>query len=106
MVLVEGPPEGDDAIRFAGSDGLEPPVALLVYVRDEPGRAVHYPFARFSPEWRPLRLARQRGVPVRFIALPAAVHLACEEDERGRRGHDPLSGHAAAAGYEDAERWW
>ena len=110
-MLVEGPPEGDTAVPYAAAEGLEPPVALLVYARDDPGRAVHYPFARFSPEWRALRHALRREVPFRFIDLPAAATLAAasdeEEDERRVRApRDPIAALAEAAGYEDAERWW
>ena len=47
-----------------------PPVALLLYVPDQPRRAVYYPFALFSPEWQALRWAARTKVPVRFIDLP------------------------------------
>ncbi len=113
VVLVEGPPEGDAAVPYARDEGLEPPVALLVYARDDPGRALHYPFARFSPEWRALRHALDRDVPFRFIDLPAGASLVegSDDEERGSRRlgpveRDPIGAIAAAAGYEDPERWW
>ena len=55
---------------------MAPPVALLTYVPDEPARAAFYPFARFSPEWRAMRHALDRDVPVRFMDLPAANKMA------------------------------
>ena len=42
---------------------MRPPVALLAYAADEPGRAVFYPFARFSPEWQAIRYALRRAGP-------------------------------------------
>jgi hypothetical protein len=38
-------------LELAAREGLEPPVALLIYVEGEPQRAVFYPFAPYSPEW-------------------------------------------------------
>ena len=106
-VLIEGPPEADDLIELAAREDMAPPVALLTYVPDEPGRAAFYPFARFSPEWRAMRHALDRDVPVRFMDLPAANKLAEHDDEphRGLRA-DPLKALAEVAGHGDPERWW
>jgi hypothetical protein len=69
-VLIEGPPDADELLPLAGHVGLVPPVALLVYLPDSPQRAVFYPFAQYSPEWRAIRFALSRRLPVRFIDLP------------------------------------
>ncbi|TBO54907.1 hypothetical protein EYS09_36060, partial [Streptomyces kasugaensis] len=84
-VLIEGPPEADELVPLAGQEGMRPPVALLAHVLDDPGRAAFWPLAEFSPEWVALRWAVERGVPVRFIDLPAAHSLAwrAESGERG-----------------------
>ncbi|HZG93500.1 MAG TPA: DUF5682 family protein [Mycobacteriales bacterium] len=103
-VLVEGPPEGDALIPLAADEAMQPPVALLVYAPAEPGRAVFYPFAAFSPEWVAIRHALAAGVPVRFVDLPVAASLGEERDRRDH--HDPIAMLADAAGYDDAERWW
>ena len=63
---------------------MAPPVALLTYVPDEPARAAFYPFARFSPEWRAIRHALDRDVPVRFMDLPAANKMAGRDDDEPR----------------------
>jgi hypothetical protein len=76
VVLVEGPPDANDVVALAAHPDMRPPVALLLYAPDDPRRAVYYPFAEFSPEWVAVRHALGRGVPVRFIDLPAAHHLA------------------------------
>ncbi|MFC7217417.1 DUF5682 family protein [Streptomyces polyrhachis] len=129
-VLVEGPPEADAVVELAGDPGMRPPVALLAHVADEPARASFWPLAHFSPEWVAIRWAVERGVPVRFVDLPAAHSLALGEEEDGDGPDtseapdpaadadgpdtpditaariDPLSVLARAAGYTDPERWW
>ena len=75
ILLVEGPPEADDLVRWVAHAGLEPPVALLGYAADDPRRAAFWPFAVFSPEWQAIRWAVERGVPVRFFDLPFAYRL-------------------------------
>ena len=107
VLLVEGPPEADDLVRWVADAGLEPPVALLGYAADDPRRAAFWPFAIFSPEWQAIRWAVGRGVPVRFFDLPFAYRLGGEpEDATPRRPVDPIGELAAAAGYDDPERWW
>ncbi len=34
-VLIEGPPEADQLIAFAGATGMKPPIALLVHASRE-----------------------------------------------------------------------
>jgi Family of unknown function (DUF5682) len=113
VVLVEGPPEADPLVPLAGDEDMRAPVALLAYPAGKDGadrqlRAAFWPFAEFSPEWQALRWALAHGVPVHFIDLPAAVQLAT--GDRSRRGGgistDPIGELAAAAGYDDPERWW
>src|SRR5439155_2647383 len=72
-----------------------------------------WPFAEFSPEWQALRWAVVRDVPVQFIDLPVAVRMAVGEPPARRTGsaaeqvrEDPIAALAAAAGYDDPERWW
>ena len=79
-VLVEGPPEAEPLLALATHRGMRPPVALLAYAVDEPGRAAFYPFARFSPEWSAFRYALAENVPLRLIDLPLA-HVLAHEDQ-------------------------
>ena len=103
MVLIEGPADADPLVAHMASATMEPPVALLGYVADEPARAAFWPYAVFSPEWQALRYAVGNGITVRFCDLPAAMALAVEDSGNGR---DALAELAAAGGYDDAERWW
>lgn len=103
-ILIEGPADADPLVGLASAEGMAPPVALLAYVPDTPARAAFWPFAVFSPEWQAITYGAEHAVPVHFCDLPAAHALAAERDRS--RGGDPLAQLAAAAGYDDAERWW
>ncbi|MFF3751135.1 DUF5682 family protein [Streptomyces sp. NPDC002018] len=96
VVLIEGPPEGDALLALAGDEAMRPPVALLAYAVDDPGRAAFWPLAAFSPEWIAIRWALAHGVPVRFIDLPAAHSLA-QPTEDGPE-HEPVGGPEEADG--------
>ncbi len=116
-VLIEGPADADPLVSWVTADGMVPPLALLAYAPQEPKVAAFWPFAVFSPEWQAMVWARQRGIDVRFADLPAAMVLAPAAGS-GRPdpgagpardpdpSRDPLGALAAAAGYDDPERWW
>ncbi len=110
VVLVESPAETTSAFSWVGDPGLEPPVALLGHVVDDPRRAAFAPLAAFSPEWQAVRWANEREVPVEAIDLPLANTLAASLDDdeliEGGAPLDPLGALSAAAGEPDAERWW
>jgi Family of unknown function (DUF5682) len=76
IVLVEGPPDAQGVLPLLLSEGMQPPVALLIYAPDAPHHAVFYPFTHFSPEWQALRYALIRNIPVRFMDLPQSIQLA------------------------------
>ncbi|MEU2630317.1 DUF5682 family protein [Kitasatospora sp. NPDC007106] len=118
-VLIEGPPEADAIAALAADKEMQPPVALLAHVVDDPARAAFWPFAVFSPEWVALRYAADHDVPVRFVDLPAAHTFALAEAPSGVPGGtsgeaaeaeggigDPIAALAEAAGHDDPERWW
>ncbi len=75
-VLVEGPPEAANVLPLLAHQEMQPPVALLLYVPDQPELAVYYPFAVFSPEWQALEYALKQGIPARFMDLPQTHRLA------------------------------
>lgn len=113
-MLLEGPPDADELLEVAAQPDLRPPVALLVHAAADPGRAVFYPFAEFSPEWRALSHAVRRGIPARFMDLPQSHRLAFEAGGETRESSgeaelqptDALEVLARAAGHEDGESWW
>ncbi len=126
-VLIEGPADADPLVTFVDSPELTPPVTLLAYPADDPRDAAFWPMAVFSPEWQALRWAREHRVPVGFCDLPAAAQLHRRREVRQEptktdtaadptdptpdptqdpTSADPLARLAAAAGYDDPERWW
>jgi hypothetical protein len=119
-VLIEGPSDANDLIRFAALPGMVPPVALLVHAVDEPNHASFFPFASFSPEWRALIWALKRERPVRFIDWPAAHALAVRKERDAapppsdapettpppEAPRDPLDAIAQVSGHSDGEAFW
>lgn len=89
VVLVEGPPEGDDVLSMVGDETMRPPVALLVYDPDRPRDAAFYPFTDHSPEWQALRWAAAHEVPARFIDLPVAVGFRARRDAEEAAAEEP-----------------
>jgi hypothetical protein len=113
IVLIEGPPEADPLVPLVGHEQMRPPVALLAYPAGlgksaGTGRqAAFWPFAEFSPEWQALRWAVRYRVPTKFFDLPTTYRFARDEPVlEGGTHADPLGELAAAAGYDDPERWW
>ncbi|HEY6796188.1 MAG TPA: DUF5682 family protein [Kineosporiaceae bacterium] len=106
-ILVEGPADADELLRWVADAELEPPVALLAYAVDRPAHAVFWPFAVFSPEWQAIRWGLAHGARVRFCDLPSTAVLAEPEPApAGGVRTDPIAALAAAAGHDDPERWW
>jgi hypothetical protein len=117
-VLIEGPSDANDLVRYAMLPGMLPPIALLVHAVDEPNHASFFPFASFSPEWRALLWALKRERPVRFIDWPAAHPLALRKDreaadpptvpetDRPNLRVDPLDAIAQVSGHSDGEAFW
>ncbi|MBI2571066.1 MAG: hypothetical protein HYV63_29015 [Candidatus Schekmanbacteria bacterium] len=128
-ILIEGPADAAEPLSLLRHPEMEPPVALLGYVPDDPRRAVYYPFAVFSPEWQALQYGLSRGIKTAFMDLPVSAQLALAEadgaadvsldtpaqvaeglPETATPGphprDDPLRWLAEAAGYGDGERWW
>jgi hypothetical protein len=75
-ILIEGPPDANDMLPLLVHPEMQPPVALLVYVPDQPQRCIYYPFAIFSPEWQAIHYGLTHSIPVRFMDLPQAHQLA------------------------------
>lgn len=76
VVLIEGPPDAENMLSWISNAAMTPPVAMLIYVPDEPHRASFYPFAEFSPEWQAIKYAQNQGITIRFMDLPLTHKLA------------------------------
>jgi hypothetical protein len=102
IVLIEGPPEADRLVEWAGHEGLRPPVALLAYpLHGDPAtRSAFWPFGDFSPEWQAIRWALEAKVPVRFCDLPAGVRFASGR-KRDARSEPPAQAEPDEPGAEE-----
>lgn len=109
-IVVELPADAEPALAFGGNAELVPPVAILLYLEEDPSSAIYLPYAEFSPEWQTLRYATARGIPLICMDLPLALQTPAEEEEPAVADAsarlDPLEELARAAGYEDGEMWW
>lgn len=127
IVLIEGPPEANEILQWAGHSDLKPPIAILCFQPDDPKSSVFYPFAEFSPEWQAISFANSHKIPVQFIDLPVVNKMALREkseqtadtaavaieenetlisEETVKYKTDPVSFLANAAGYSDTDYWW
>ena len=130
MILIEGPPDADKLIPYVDNKKLRPPVALLVYNPKDLKEAAYYPFASFSPEWRAMKYAVKKKIPVRFMDLPRSLAFTLDRQleekiqldilpqspesdehpvldrERKKIVKDPFGYLARIAGFTDSERWW
>ena len=93
--LTDGPespsvkPSGEDAPPDEEAQSrLQPPVALLVYVKDEPRRSIFFPLTSFSPEWQTLLWAAEHDIPVRLMDLPMTNRLALDQQAEQTREAD------------------
>ena len=116
-ILVEGPPEADQILPLAVAPDMQPPVAVMVYIPNQPQSAVYYPFAVFSPEWQAINYGLTHRAVVRFMDLPhISLSVNNFQPEELLNIHpqnpdeqisiDPLTWLAQAAGDSDGELWW
>lgn len=90
LVLVEGPSDLNDQMKWLCHPDTAFPVAILAYTRTAPVRTLLYPFARYSPEMEAVLWCHAHDTPCRFMDLPSSVFLGLEE-ERARRWAEELA---------------
>lgn len=84
-ILIEGPEDYDPLIPLLTHAQTRPPVAIVSILEAPVRGASYFPFCAHSPEYVALQVGAARGVPVRFIDLPAT-------DNAMRDGNpDPLA---------------
>lgn len=81
IILIEGPPDADELIPLFGHEDMVAPIAMLVYVPDEPKFAAYYPFAEFSPEYQAIRFGLKNDIPIRFMDLPQRYVMRMRKDQ-------------------------
>ncbi len=75
VVLIEGPSDLSGLIPALCERQVRLPAAILTYTTTAPVNTVIYPMAEFSPEYRAMKWAVSRGVPVMFCDLPSDALL-------------------------------
>ena len=121
VLLVESPVDAEGLMANMSDPGLVPPVAMLLYDKNDLSKASYYPFAEFSPEWQAIKFALENNILVKFMDLPFGIkkekQTSLTEEEENKKGisksktkdkltSDPLAYLAELAGYADSERWW
>ena len=91
LVLVEGPSDLDDQMRWLCDPRTEYPVAILAYTKAAPVRTILYPMAIYSPEVQAIRWAHEHNVPCGFMDLPSSVFLAMQERKTAEETHSTES---------------
>lgn len=79
LVLVEGPSDLSDQMKWLCHRSTQFPAAILAYTKTVPVRTILYPLAIYSPEVQAILWAEEHKIPCRFMDLPSAVFLAMEE---------------------------
>jgi len=109
-VLIEGPSDANDKIKYLTSPAVKPPIALLAYTEELPIETILYPFAEYSPEYQALLWAEENNAYSEFIDLPTEVFLAFD---RARDINNEQGEHvsiydrwASSAGEKDHEVYW
>ena len=82
IILIEGPPEANDRLNEVITEGMKPPIALLVSPQASGYQRSTFPFAEYSPEWIALRYAAQRSVDVKMIDAPMGVQHIKRQDSK------------------------
>ena len=91
VVLIEGPSDLSGLIPTLCGREVKLPAAILAYTQQAPVRTIMYPMADFSPEYRAMKWAVSRGVPVMFCGLPsdALLYKIAQDAERDEDSDEP-----------------
>lgn len=84
LVLVEGPSDLNEQMRWFSHPGTQFPIAILAYTQEQPIQTILYPFAEYSPEVQAILWAHKHKVECRFMDLPSSVFLAFEKAKMQR----------------------
>ena len=78
LVLVEGPSDLNDQIKWLCHPVTQFPAAILAYTKTPPVQTILYPLAIYSPEVQAVLWANENQVPCRFMDLPSSAFLAMQ----------------------------
>ena len=81
LVLVEGPSDLNDQMKWLCHPETQFPAGILAYTKTPPVRTILYPLAVYSPEIQAILWAHENHVTCRFMDLPSTVFLAMQNEE-------------------------
>lgn len=81
LVLMEGPSDLNDQMKWLCHPDTQFPAAILAYTKTPPVRTILYPLAIYSPEVQAILWAHENHVTCRFMDLPSSVFLAMQKGE-------------------------
>lgn len=81
LLLIEGPDDYDPLIPLIVDPETRTPVAVVSIPEGKSRGATYFPFCAHSPEYVALTEAAARGIPARFIDLPATDKAMLREDQ-------------------------
>ena len=82
LVLIEGPSDLNEQMKWLSHPEALYPIAILAYTKSVPVRSILYPFAIYSPEIQAILWAHENNVECRFMDLPSEIFLALGETDR------------------------
>lgn len=88
-VLIEGPCDANEILKYVTCEGTRPPIAILSYTEELPVRTLLYPLADYSPEYQAVKWGMENGAAARFIDLPSGVMMALEYPCNRTEGDNP-----------------
>lgn len=114
LVLVEGPSDLNDQMKWLCHPDTQFPAAIMAYTKEPPVRTILWPFSVYSPEAQAILWANEHKVECRFMDLPSSVFLGIkpwfapipeENEERNENGNESEggSGDATAGPVVDGE---
>lgn len=80
LVLVEGPSDLNDQMKWLCHPDTQFPAAILAYTQTPPVKTILYPLAIYSPEVQAILWAHENHITCRFMDLPSSVFLAMQKD--------------------------
>lgn len=81
VVLVEGPEDLTNMMKWMCDKEIRFPIALMSYTQTQPVRSVLYPFASYSPEIQVILWAHKNKKECAFMDLPTSVILAFDNNQ-------------------------
>lgn len=80
VVLVEGPEDLTNMMKWLCNKDIRFPIALMSYTQTQPVQSILYPFASYSPEVQAILWAHKNSKECAFMDLPTSVFLAFDNN--------------------------